>query len=590
MDLPEIIASIDGQTRDVSYPSIADRFQGELATLGDGNSPERASALAEYLAFSFVEYMDDSPGQGPHYKPEYSFTTKDGSRGDFPALSAVTPVVLAYWEQRAGATPSDALRARYADLVWDLSKPATGKRQEVRFAQAAIDSSVKAVQLGLFEDDLQQLVRLKRALSISISTNDKARIGHAAQALVALEGQIGKDHLPGLCGFSFDTLVDNKAVALDAATERSLVQKLEARLARIAAAVPPDPPTIEAAMERLRKYYARHNLLEEELRVIRTYVSAVVTFSKTAEPLAASGWLDSVHELLVNRGLDDDAARIALLMREVEAKANANAVAIPFEIRIPIDEYNAELDQLFDAPRDIMFARFAWEFLVDRAEVEKQVKKSAAAGPLLSHLSISLRDEDGRAVASVGSVDDDLDGRVAFQMNHNLQLGSPFLRYALDRLVTKYALTRESILEYIGRSPTFPESRLPIISNGLQMILAGEHYGGLCILVPELEAALRRLLHLVGGNIYTRGRNGGTNLRNMAEILRDAAVVKALSEKVTFYFRVLLTDARGWNLRNVICHALVAPSSIGHMQSDRVIHALLFLGNLRGAQGGESGV
>jgi hypothetical protein len=236
-----------------------------------------------------------------------------------------------------------------------------------------------------------------------------------------------------------------------------------------------------------------------------------------------------------------------------------------------------------------MFASFAWAFLADKFTIEEQVRKSAKDSVLFGLLPISIRDEDGRAVASVGSIEDDLDGRVAFQMNHSLQFGSPFLRYAFDRLVTKYSVTPELILDYLRRSPVFVGGRMATISRGMHMLFAGEHYAGLCILIPEVEAALRRLQRLVGGAVYRRNRAGGTNLCNMEEILRDAAVVAALSEKVTFYFRVLFTDARGWNLRNVICHALGAPSSIGQMQSDRVIHALLLLGNLRTTQGGESG-
>ena len=355
MELPAIVADIDGRSQNISYHSLAVRFQEALAAIGDGDHPDKASILAGYLAFSFFEHFDDPPGQDRHYWPEFSFTTKDGRTEEFPALSAVTSAMLEYWARRADVTGSQALRARYADLVWDLSKPATTQRPDVRFAHAAIDSSIEAVRHRVFDDELLALTRVRRALSISISINDKARIALAAQAMMILEDQIGSDHLPGLWGFSFDALVDNRSVALDSATEANLIQKLEARLGRLVAAAPPDPPTIEAAMERLRKYYAKRNLLDEELRVIRTYVSAVVTFSQSAEPLAASGWLDSVHEFLANRGLNQDAAQIALLMRDVEAKATARAAAIPFEIKIPTQEYNAELDQLLDSPRDKMW-------------------------------------------------------------------------------------------------------------------------------------------------------------------------------------------------------------------------------------------
>ncbi|WP_367270581.1 DUF4209 domain-containing protein [uncultured Rikenella sp.] len=40
----------------------------------------------------------------------------------------------------------------------------------------------------------------------------------------------------------------------------------------------------------------------------------------------------------------------------------------------------------------------------------------------------------------------------------------------------------------------------------------------------------------------------------------------------------LLTDNRGWNLRNEVCHGLTEISQFDQMTVNRIIHALLCLG------------
>jgi hypothetical protein len=47
------------------------------------------------------------------------------------------------------------------------------------------------------------------------------------------------------------------------------------------------------------------------------------------------------------------------------------------------------------------------------------------------------------------------------------------------------------------------------------------------------------------------------------------------------YLRMLLTDPRGWNIRNTICHGLAPSSSVNMAVADRIVHAALLLSLLR---------
>ena len=205
----------------------------------------------------------------------------------------------------------------------------------------------------------------------------------------------------------------------------------------------------------------------------------------------------------------------------------------------------------------------------------------AKKAPFESMIGISIRDHDGREVASVGSVEDDLDGRVAFEIHRRMSMGAPLLAHVVQQLWTRHSATTEKILHFLGDRSIFQSDRHTFVAKGVDAFARSEHHIALCVLIPEIEAGLRRLLHLLGGSIYKRARSGGTNLRNLEEILRDPVVVSALSEKVCFYLRVLLTDPRGWNLRNTVCHGLLRANDINRSLTDRIFHVLVLLGCVR---------
>ena len=76
-------------------------------------------------------------------------------------------------------------------------------------------------------------------------------------------------------------------------------------------------------------------------------------------------------------------------------------------------------------------------------------------------------------------------------------------------------------------------------------------------------------------------RGEGFNLRILDGLLRDPLIVQVFGEDAVFYFRTLLVDPRGWNLRNRVCHGLCNANEFGPSMSDRVMHVLLCLAQVR---------
>jgi hypothetical protein len=133
-------------------------------------------------------------------------------------------------------------------------------------------------------------------------------------------------------------------------------------------------------------------------------------------------------------------------------------------------------------------------------------------------------------------------------------------------------------------SPIFEENRKDLIKKGIEEYLNGNYIVALHILIPQIEAAIRNLEEKTGGSIFKQSRYGGFNYKTLEDMLWDDNIKNVfgiLGEDVTLYFRTLFSDARGWNLRNNICHGISNPETLNAAAADRAFHSLLCLSLIR---------
>ena len=78
-------------------------------------------------------------------------------------------------------------------------------------------------------------------------------------------------------------------------------------------------------------------------------------------------------------------------------------------------------------------------------------------------------------------------------------------------------------------------------------------------------------------------------LKTLDDLLREQAIVETLGESVAHYFQVLLTDQRGWNIRNDVCHGISPVQAFSWPMTDRIFHALLILATVREKEGERRG-
>jgi|AntAceMinimDraft_8_1070364.scaffolds.fasta_scaffold00719_17 hypothetical protein len=582
--LTEILRGFDESKDILDTNDVHKRFVELSKEVRESGSEPIKELFAESLASDFMECSSNWSAWGTFFGPIYIGPNEQGQQVEFPSIQHVTPEIIEYWGTRALSAEHPILKARYSDLVWDFSKSIIGEGANVTMAQLAIDSYLDIVKGKVFKHEVRAIDKLERALSVALSINDTERIESVRDAIIAFEDEIAEDDSPGLWGFSYDFLVDNKKVNLPENKIEIIVNNLEERFLRLCGTTEGSSLKVikaERAFTRLIGYYRRLNCPDEVKRILKIYGDAFVKASELGSPLLAIMWIKNIYDLYMDNGMKEEADLLNPLMRKLGQKSKSEMKPVSAEIKIPTAKIDAYISAMTEGDLPEVLQRIVSHFLPDSKEVEDQVKDLAEKSPLQAMISESILDHDGRIVAQIGSVEDDLESRVVMQMAQNIKFENFFLRRVIEETISKFSPSTAELLDYLYLSPIFNSDKRGLFNIGLDAYLHGEHVVFAHVIIPLIESTLRDLLVLINRPTQRPGKRGGLFLRILDDILRDEGIKSVFGENTTNYLSVLLTDQRGLNLRNRICHGLMPSDGFGEQISDRFFHVLLLLAQVR---------
>ena len=574
--LADLLARMDHDPAPVEEHKLERPLNALRRALNERGEAIVAELEAEVIAFGIWRAHDESSAWAGYFGPPW----QEGM------LGLITAAMVDYWRERARATPHPVLRARYADLSWEIpkGKRISGARPDADMARVAVDAYLEAIQRHRYSETSDAADASKRALELALSLRDAELIQRARDGLIALDQEIATDEHPGLW-LAFDVLVEppNKSVPLSKEQRDGLVRDMEDRLARFLAGPANEyhPTGAEAAALRLAAHYRRLGQKDDVARVLRAYEDVVRRMHGTAAPLVVVHSLTNLYAHLKTFELHEEADALNDLQRVVGEEAMKDMKEISVSHEVPRETIEAHFDALLAGSASDALNRIAVHYIPHRGEVENQLRELAQNAPISFLVSHAIVDDQGRTVAEVGPLEHDLEGNVLKQMGQNLGLSVPWLREAMARGFDRGLFSVSVLLEHLMGSPLFSESRRKVLENGLDAYARGDSIAAIHVLVPQIEEGIRQLAILLKAPLYAQRRGGGFHARLLDEFLRDSTIGATLTEHVTTYFRALLTDPRGWNIRNDIAHGR-APESMMQMPiADRVVHALLVLALIR---------
>ncbi len=564
--------------------AVADKLR-DTAQGKQLSQDERNGWWAEYAVFMLCPYDPERSVWKTYFGPLITAQREDGSSVENPSLSEMDEEIILYWEHRADETQHPAMKARYADAVWDLKAKVSNKKPEVRFAAIAIDAYVEAVQKGLScSRPLNAANHLARALDLAVSISDKQRANLAKQEMLTMLERIGNGNM-GAWIVLFDALhAMRKDYMSDEDSERSLAA-LESVLLRAAQAGSEfDPFAAKAAGERLAKHFLAKGMKSEIDRVTKCWCRAFEFFAKQGGATLGMSYLQTAYEGYRSAGLREEAIA-ALQSLEATGKGIMKEMkTISEEISIPKDEMDKIVAQFLDDDLErALFGLIHFGMRKSRhAEVLADIDKD---NPLQAHIPIELI-QDGHVVAHVGSASEDPDGRLMTNMSLLLQGESIILRAVIDEIKAKHGMDSEKIIQFLADKPLFAGIHMGLLREGLDAYFSEDYVKAIHTIVPQIESVLRNMLRLMGiPTLKYSNRTGAMQVKNLNEILAEPRVKKAFGDELEFYLRAVLVDQRCLNVRNNVCHGLLRVEQYGRFMADRVFHSLLCLSYLQETQG-----
>ncbi len=547
--------------------------------------------LYELIAFD----LEEDPTEN-NYKWELFFGPNwllpDGKGGmvDLPVASILSAETIAYWKRRATEAINPMMKARYADLVWTLEETVTGESKNYKYAILAIESYIHTASQKAHHFEVRIIDKLERALSLALCQRNDKLIESVAVAMLTFEDEVAEDSKRGLWGFSFDNLLEPKKVILIDGQREKIISDLEARLERVSILLgdAADPWAAEAAAVRLARYYRRNNLHEEKHRVMRKTYS---TFQNAADPqdsTRALAWLQHMRDLFIEFGLNDDAREVSIQISKVGSDAFKEMKKHEATHSISGKEMEAFLEEMTAGSYEDTMFRLIARYLPKREIVEDQLETYSKKYFSLHLSSTVLQDFKGRPIAAIGTIDSDWEGHLIRTISQNMSISSFFLAQLIDRVLGKYTISSNAFCNWINQSPVVEEYQYGIINKGIEAYFSQDYISSIHLLIPQLEGIIRNLTEKMGRSVLHKNKYGGFQYHTLGELIRCGCIREVFNEDVELYLNVLLTDPRGWNLRNTVCHGLNPTEYFGRTQCDRIIHAMLLLSAVRTRVDGDS--
>ncbi|MFO1152549.1 MAG: DUF4209 domain-containing protein [Rhodospirillales bacterium] len=551
---------------------------GARSSLQNPSEAENLGAWTEILAFALSgPAIGDNPW-GTFFGPISSATHNDGKKVYFPNIADADAQVIAHWSERATSIQHPVLKARYADLVWEMCRVIAGcSRREPAMARLAIDAYLESFPLRT--EAYRKFEVAIRALDLASLIHDSARTERAKTALFELHrGMIAAR--TGPWWYAFDRLIDDKRAGVTNDERQQLVSDLEALSVYYSNFSKPgvfDPYKVEEVAKRLIKYYTRLGQLDDIRRLNEVIARGYEHAANLANAMVASPFLQTAVNAYRQAGLRDESQRARLLMEEKIAQAGNETNTIQEEISIPHEEIQGFVDSIVVADLGSTFAKIAWYLLPNQSEIEEQIRIGSEEAPIQAIMPIHLIADD-HVAGVIGSVENDPYGRLLHETRINFWLSGIWLQVALKRTIEAHDAIPEHFVGWANRLSLFDD--LTFLIEGTKAFYAGDLVKAVHVLVPQIESGLRSMVGQLGKPV-TKAHSTVADVSvalGMGDILNSDELKQALGPDLVLYFNALYADPRGMNLRNRVAHGLIKPENIDPSVAQWLIHTLLVFG------------
>jgi lysyl-tRNA synthetase class 1 len=575
----EVIQRFEQPGESFTVHDIQQALSNARRAMEGASEAESFAVWSEVLAFALVVNRTGASPWGTFFAPVGSGTDKDGNVVYFPDIASANAAVIDHWAERARRINHPVLKARYADLVWDLAPVIARRRRDPDMARLAADAYLASALPPIMPALPHRLDSALRAFDLARFINDHQRTEAARERLLALQREAVAAR-KGLWWRAYDRLMDDRSAGLSNEQREELVDGLEELAREFGDASDPkkfNPHALENAASRLIRYYARLRRREEVRRLHVAVARAFEHFARLGNAAVASSVLQTAVNAYRHAGMPEESRRVRVFMEEKIRQAREEMAPISTEYTIShedIDKFCASIvvDNLTST-----LVRFAAAFLPKRNELEEYIEHMLKNTPFFALMPQQLM-ADGHVAANIGSVENDLPGRLLQQATMGFGLSQIWLQETINKLFETHDLTPDHFATWANRTGIFED--ITFVREGVQAWFAGDLSKAVHVLVPQAERGLRGIADQLGHPVtkaHPAVAGAGVAL-TMGDVLYTREIADRLGPDISLYFLALYADPRGYNLRNQVAHGLIKPEQVSEHLANLVVHTFLVFG------------
>lgn len=576
-ELNIILSELDSKkNQDQTYSGI-ERALTEACK--DNTDPK---VLAEKIAFSLFETDGNNKhGWGTLYAPQFAMCSEDGNEIiEWPNRAQITSDVLKYWIERSKVTINPYMKARYMSVIYDFYENTMDSKLDFQIKREYIESL-----LDCCDSKIGHCKELKanccNAYQIAKQLNQSKLKARAIKTAIDLEKYFSNNQSKDIDGFSFKLFVLSKEQKIESDDFEWILQNFQNKFNFIK--LNSDPLYTKVIGMDLISYYRSKGDTQNINKIVAEIASALKIKADSAHPTVASSLYHELHTLYTEFDQHDKAASITVDIHRVGLELLKYMIPMKCTVEFPTEEHEQRVKVLTTGTFEQALVRVLSENIPSRALTIDQLRKRPQAGFLSSMFlnNCIILDESGVPNSRLQTIEEDLEGNIIKNISELLNYTAIELNDCFDRIFSKHSVTTDVLIDYIYQSEIFDALKKDTIHKAIKFYLDNEHEIYAHLIIPQIESVFRKLLELIDVPVYKANNHGGFHLRTLDDLIRAPAIKGLFHEDGVTYFRVVLSEPRGWNLRNKVCHGLMKSNQFNQTTSVLLMHVLLTLSQVR---------
>lgn len=511
------------------------------------------------------------------------------------SLATTTSEQWKLLSERAPSVRPHLLSAMYFDLLWaehrrhKLPKP-------IEFARAAMEKYAEAARERVGQGDLfveaweacRSLIAIAREVTDVPAILGALRlIGTLADALESVWRKQPGWPLRSAKAFIW-------AVGLLKKKERTpeILEEVRVMLARLERLGPDGDLILSSPAGRdILKYRADlEKILGVDTRKLRerqaaeSMVQHARMCAEAGDNLSAGAIMMNAVQAFTALGETAQVTQAKKDVRELLQKSSRQMQTFSIKVYTPVGPMLAWLADVVACPDLGSALRRALQgskLIPSVAAARAAAAETAAETPLLADMP-AMAVVDGRPVSAPR------DGLVELEQRHwTIALRTAVLRQwrsAMEKLKLEKGMTAESLVTELQKAGIVPGHNPKAVRRAVDASFDGDHLAACHMLPPIVEAALRHVLAARGVDTTAFSTADGGKLQERIGVFfaedgsaEAAAAKRALGEDLWAWYRTVLFDETGMNLRNRAAHGLLHDAECGPETSETLLLALVAL-------------